>query len=310
MSWFHTREAADGVWLVAEPGHVNSWLIEGRDSAALLDTGLGIAPIRPVATALTDRPVSVVNTHHHFDHTGGNHEFDDIAIHERGAELLGSPPPPELIAAYLDYTRALIAAADARRGDDRAYLHLLTADADPRPLPPGMDESSWRIRPSRATRVLSEGQRIDVGGRLLTVLHTPGHTPDCICLLDERDGLLFAGDTINTGPIYAQLPESELDDLARSARRLAELEPEVRLVLVSHFGRAVADARLLREVADGLELVAAGEAELHPARDCVGEPALEASFDRFSVLVPALAPSAVWSGMVADSAAVTAGQPA
>ena len=58
------------------------------------------------------------------------------------------------------------------------------------------------------------------------VLHTPGRSPDSICLLDEKNGLLFGGDTINTGPIYAQLEDSDVAAFARStaapcsARRL------------------------------------------------------------------------------------------
>jgi glyoxylase-like metal-dependent hydrolase (beta-lactamase superfamily II) len=288
VSWFHTREVASGAWLVAEPGHVNSWLVEGSGSAVLIDSGLGIAPIRPVVEALSHRPLRVVNTHHHFDHVGGNHEFSDISIHHLGADLLDLAPPPEVISAYLRYTRALLEAAGARREDDRAYLHLLTADADPRPLPPGLDESNWRILPTRATRLLSDGDRLALGERALTVLHTPGHSADSICLLDEREGLLFAGDTINTGPIYAQFPDADLDLLARSARRLAELESEIRLVFVSHFGRAVADPRLLGEVADGMEAIAGGDAVLSPARDCLGAKVQEARFSRFSVLLPAL----------------------
>jgi len=45
MSWFQTRQLHAGVWLVAEPSHVNTWLVAGRERAVLLDTGLGIAPI-------------------------------------------------------------------------------------------------------------------------------------------------------------------------------------------------------------------------------------------------------------------------
>ena len=81
--WFYTRTIGPGIWLIAEPQHVYSYLIEGSDQAALIDTGLNIAPIRPVAEALTDRPLKVINTHYHFDHIGGNHEFDEIAKEER-----------------------------------------------------------------------------------------------------------------------------------------------------------------------------------------------------------------------------------
>jgi glyoxylase-like metal-dependent hydrolase (beta-lactamase superfamily II) len=286
VSWFHTRELHPGVWLVAEPSHVNTWLVAGQERAVLLDTGLGIAPIRPVAEGLTDRPVSVLNTHSHFDHVGGNHEFEEIVIHELGAPRLQEEVPPALLADYLGYTRRLLAAADEYRRADGELFHLLTPDSDPRPLPEGFDAGSWRIPASRATSTLRDGDRVDLGGRVLTVLHTPGHSPDSICLLDERDGLLFAADTINTGPLYAQLPDSDLEAFTASARRLADLEPELRSVLVHHFGRVAVEPAFLPAVADAFETVLAGEASSTAAKDCLGHDVREVSFVGFSILLP------------------------
>jgi glyoxylase-like metal-dependent hydrolase (beta-lactamase superfamily II) len=126
-----------------------------------------------------------------------------------------------------------------------------------------------------------------LGGRDLTVLHTPGHTPDCICLLDEHNGVLFGGDTINTGPIYAQLADSDVQAFAESTRRLADLASSIRVVYVPHFVRYAVDPLFLAEVADGFEQVAAGEAPLHLAEDYIGYPVQEASFDRFSIFIAA-----------------------
>jgi glyoxylase-like metal-dependent hydrolase (beta-lactamase superfamily II) len=287
MNWFTTRELHPGVWLVAEPGHVNTWLVAGSERAVLLDTGLGMVPIRPVAEQLTDRPVSVLNTHSHFDHIGGNHEFEEIAIHELGAAALEEAVPEALLADYLDYARELVAAAHMYRRMDRSFFHLLTADSDPRPLPEGIGRGSWRIPVSRATTTLREGEKVDLGGRELTVLHTPGHSPDGICLLDERDGLLFAADTISTGPIYAQLPDSDLEAYAASTRRLAELAPELRSVLVHHFGRVAVEPSFLPAVADAFETVCAGEGVSAPAKDCLGRVAREVRFEGFSILLAA-----------------------
>jgi glyoxylase-like metal-dependent hydrolase (beta-lactamase superfamily II) len=287
MSWFQTRELHPGVWLVAEPSHVNTWLVAGRERAVLLDTGLGIAPIRPVAERLTDRPVSVLNTHAHFDHIGGNHEFGEIAIHELGAPALEQEVSPALLADYLVYTRRLLAAADDYRRTDGELFHLLTPDSDPRPLPDGFDAAGWRIPVSHATSTLRDGDRVDLGGRTLTVLHTPGHSPDSISLLDERDGLLFAGDTINTGPIYAQLPDSDVQAFAASARRLADLAPELRSVLVHHFGRVAVEPAFLLAVAEAFETLRAGELRSVAARDCLGRDAREVVFAGFSILLPA-----------------------
>src|SRR5215831_18360112 len=155
----------------------------------------------------------------------------------------------------------------------------------PRALPADFDQAAWSYAPTTATRILREGDKVDLGGRDLTVLHTPGHTPDSICLLDERNGVLFGGDTINTGPIYAQEPDSDVEAFARSTRRLADLASSVRVVYVPHFVRYAVDPLFLAEVADGFEQLAAGEAALRPNEDCRGSPVQEASFQRFSIFV-------------------------
>jgi len=285
--WFLIREVVDDVWLLGEPGHVNSWLVIGSERSALVDTGLGFAPLRPVVESLTRTPVFVINTHHHLDHVGGNHEFDDVSIHRAGAALLEETPSTELVSAYLNYTRGLLAAARRYRAIDRAFFHLLTADADPRNLPAAFDANAWEPRPSRATTLLRDGTRLDLGGRCLTVLHTPGHSEDSICVLLEDEGLLFTGDTVNTGPIYAQFPDSDLSAFAQSTQRLSAMRQDVSRLLVSHFGRVVAEPRLLAAVADGFASVAAGEASLEASTDCLGMPVLEAAFDDFSILLPA-----------------------
>jgi glyoxylase-like metal-dependent hydrolase (beta-lactamase superfamily II) len=284
--WFDVREIEPQVWVIAEPGHVNSFLIEGSDSAVLMDTGLGVADIRAVVSRLSGKPLLVVNSHHHFDHTGGNGLFSEIAIHRSGRELLGQPAPDGLAAGYMAYTQRLIDAWAGYKQADDAYFHLLTRETLVRPLPAGFDAGSYAVVPSRATRVLDDGEVLDLGGRQLRVLHTPGHSPDSICLLDEENGLLFGGDTINTGPIYAHLDGSDVADFARSTERLAALRSSVRRVFVCHFMRYENEGALLAEVSEGFERITSGDAPYRDNTDCLGFPVREACFDHFSVFVP------------------------
>ncbi len=283
--WFDVRRLAPGVHLIAEPGHVNSFLVEGSERAVLLDTGLGVADIRAVAESLSGKPLQIVNSHYHFDHSGGNRLFSDIAIHRSGAELLARPAPEGLAAAYMAYTRRLIDAWPGFQELDNIYFHLVTADTLVRPLPPTFDPSDYRVVPSQATRLLEDGDVLDLGDRELRVLHTPGHSPDSICLLDERNGLLFGGDTINTGPIYAQLEDSDVEAFARSTRRLSELKGEVSRVFVCHFMRVDNAPALLGEIADGFERIVAGGVSYRNNRDCLEYPVREACFDHFSVFL-------------------------
>ncbi len=271
---------------MAEPSQVNSFLIAGRECAAAIDTGLGIAPIRPVHAALTMLPTIVVNTHYHPDHVGGNHEYEEIAIHEAGSEAITRPVPEQLLREYMTFAHHLIATGRAIRELDDEYLHMLSAESIPREFPQDFDPTAWTIVPSAATRHLRDGDRVDLGGRVLTVIHTPGHSPDSICLLDEHSGLLFAGDMVATGPIYGHFPDSDLDAFALSARRLADLGDDVGLVLVGHFGRPVAEPSILNDLADGLERLLAGEIEPGPFHDLHLNPVKLARFDRVGMTLP------------------------
>jgi glyoxylase-like metal-dependent hydrolase (beta-lactamase superfamily II) len=284
--WFAVQKVDSGVWLIAEPGHVNSWLVEGHDRAVLIDTGLGIGPIRALAQSLTHAPVSVVNTHAHFDHIGGNREFSDVTIHELGVAKLRQGVPPERLTAYLAYTRRVIAAADQYRKLDQRYFFLVDDTSDPRPLPSGFKDEDWRIGPSEATSIVGDGDKIDLGGRCLTVLHTPGHSPDSISLLDEAAGILFAGDTINTGPIYAHLPDSDIDQFAASVARLKMLSASLHVICMSHFGRAIAHPWILDEVAQAFIQLKQGDVPLSASQDALGRPVAQARFAHFSILLP------------------------
>lgn len=284
-SWFATRELEAGVFLISEPAHVNSFLIEGTSAAALIDTGLGIGDIRRAAEELASHDVFALNTHYHFDHSGGNHLFPARLIHEVGASAIQRPVDPDLYRRYSQFIGQLLEALPRFGELDGQFFHFLSDETTPRALPADFDLSSWSYQPTEATRTLRDGDKVELGGRDLTVLHTPGHTPDCICLLDEKNGVLFGGDTINTGPIYAQLGDSDVEAFAKSTRRLADLANSVRVVYVSHFARYAVDPLFLTEVADGFERLCAGEAALHPAKDYIGYPVQEARFKRFSIFI-------------------------
>ncbi len=81
---------------------------------------------------------------------------------------------------------------------------------------------------------MHDGDHIDLGGRSLTILATPGHTPDAICLFDAANGLLFTGDTYYPGTIWIYRPETNLAAYDASVRRLATLAPQVQIVLGAH----------------------------------------------------------------------------
>ena len=100
-------------------------------------------------------------------------------------------------------------------GADWQFPEVLAHPADWREIRRGNPECEMCLRPLRA------GDRLDLGGRSLEVIETPGHTPGSIALLDRERRLLFGGDNVSDRPVFLFLPGASLTDYLASLRRLA-----------------------------------------------------------------------------------------
>lgn len=220
--WYETVPFADGVTLIHEPWmpffyRCNMWLIRGRDRDLLIDAGLGAVPLRPHVPALdrrpNDRPVTLLLSHTHFDHIGGAHEFDDRLVHAAEADIAANPTnPATLFDKYASGGR-----------DTEMFIGL----------PPDWDATAYRIKPAPGTTIVGEGTRIDLGDRVLTVLHTPGHSPGHLSLFEEKTGILFAQDVVYDGPLVDNCYHSDIAVYRATMDRLRGLRP--RIVHGGHF---------------------------------------------------------------------------
>jgi len=131
-------------------------------------------------------------------------------------------------------------------------------------LPKGFDAKTYATRPWKITAYVHDGDRIDLGGRKLEIIATPGHTPDAISLLDRANGLLFTGDTYYPAPIWLYRPETDLDAYSVSIRRLAALAPQVKMVLGTH-NVPIASPFVLARLVTAFDAVRAGKVLMTPA---------------------------------------------
>ena len=286
-AWFQVGEIEPRLHLVAEPGHVASWLVAGSDRCMLLDTGLGLADISAAISPFASAPTFVVNSHVHFDHVGGNRLFEHTEMHELGPEWIAAGCRDEHLLAYRELARGMDESWKRLHDADRDGWFLIGPDEMLRPWPERrIAEIGWRISAPEPTRLLADGDTIELGDRRLRVIHTPGHAPDHICLVDEVAGILFAQDQAYYGPHLIYEEGSDAAVFARSARRLAdELAGQIRVVYAAHCLRPSIPPRFLGELADAAESVAAGEAPLSPMSGMFGEPVIGADFGHFSILV-------------------------
>jgi glyoxylase-like metal-dependent hydrolase (beta-lactamase superfamily II) len=282
--WFSVREAGPGVYLIAEPGHVNSYLVVGEDLALLYDTGMGIGEIATEVRTLTKLPLLVVNSHHHYDHRGGNASLlgvaKEFAAHADGAPLHEAPAPREWLTAYAHIAEHMRARYESLHAlDANGGFFLTDSRIEVRPVP---ELSHWRIEAVRPTRLLREGDEIDLGGRRLAVLHTPGHSPDGVCLWEAETGVLLAGDTLISGTFFAHVTGADVPAFAESTRRLAELP--VTAALLGHNLRHRESRGFVADVAAAFAAVRDGRTRPARSTDMFGVTAWRHDFDGFAVL--------------------------
>ncbi len=260
QAWFEVFEIRPGVLAIYEPGQfeeVISWLILGSERALLFDTGLGIGDVRRLVGELTGLEVAVLNSHTHSDHVGGNHAFEVV------------------YGTGLEYTRS-----STRGRSHEEVAEFVGPGWIWKETPDGFTADAYRSRPFEITRVVGDGDRLDLGGIELEVLLTPGHAPDSLCLLDRQRRLLFTGDTFYPATLYAHLPGSSFADYEATAERLAGLASEVDLVLPAHNEPTMPAAELVR-LRDAFRSLRDGATPF-----VLTDGNREYDFGRFSILVP------------------------
>jgi len=201
-TWFKIDQIDPLTFAIHEPHYWQRtvmYLLVGNKRALIFDTGSGLADLSAVTRELTSLPVTALASHMHWDHIGCHSRYARIA----------APAIPEL--RHRTHGRWLV---PARRST----------------LTP-------RARSLRVTEWIEPGSIIDLGGRELALLLTPGHTPDSISLHDRARKQLFVGDFVYDGPLtFGLLPGSDFSAARSSAHHLAALS-DVNMVLPGHYGR-------------------------------------------------------------------------
>lgn len=204
--WFRHERVHPSIQRLWEP-HVhpffraNIWFVQGREADLVIDFGMGLASLSASLQRNASRPLLAVATHVHVDHVGSFHEFDERLGHRLEAEAFAAAPDSSTLAHMF-----------------RDLPHPVSR------LPaPGWAPEDFTVRSAPLTRVLEEGDAIDIGDFSFRVLHLPGHSPGSIGLLDEDNGILFSGDAVYPGTLVDDIPGADIERYIETMRRLMAL---------------------------------------------------------------------------------------
>ena len=231
--WFYVKELCEinpaipeNIFGIAEWGHVErvvSYLFVGKKKALLFDSGMGIGDISKcvkeavLEVSKKNLPVSLINSHCHYDHIGGNHYFDEIAIFDDKFSKR---------IAKVGYKNKEILPC-VINGFDKDYE-----------IPEMFSKESYCVRPFKYNRLVKDGTPLNFEPFRFSIVHTPGHTSDSICLYENNHKLLLTGDTLYLADIYLFFRNSDLGAYLSSVQRLSELQSDsgVKAILPSHNG--------------------------------------------------------------------------
>lgn len=220
--WFTINHIDANTHIISEYRHweeTHCYLLNGSKRSLLIDTGLGICNIYNEVVKLTDNPISAVATHIHWDHIGGHKYFPDFYAHKNELNWLNGEYP-----LTVEQIKKMVI--------DRCDL------------PEGYNVDNYELFQGTPTRVLNDNDVIDLGDRLIHVLHTPGHAPGHMCFFEPQRGYLFTGDLVYRDTLFAYYPSTDPEAYLASLERVVELS--VSRVFPAHHSLDIKPEILLR----------------------------------------------------------------
>ncbi len=205
MNKLPVQPIGDGVYLLNEFDGTNCYLVIGSEKALLIDCGTGFCDLRGAAEALCSVPVICAATHGHVDHIGGAGQFEAIYVHEDDCRLLNKIQMSTAARKLFLAGNGAVKAHGFTVKDVKRYAHKPTL------LP------------------MKDGDTFNLGDRVITVRHTPGHTKGSVALIDEKAKIIFSGDNV-CDALWMHLPGStSLEEWLPSAEWLYEKSKEYRI---------------------------------------------------------------------------------
>lgn len=220
--WFTIDQIDADTYIISEYRHweeTHCYLINGSKRSLLIDTGLGICNIYDQVVKLTDKPVTAVATHIHWDHIGGHKYFPDFYAHREELDWLNGKFP-----LSIETIRSMVI--------DRCDL------------PENYDVNTYTLFQGKPTRILKDHDEIDLGGRVIEVLHTPGHSPGHLCFWEKKRGYLFTGDLVYKDTLFAYYPSTDPNAYLDSLEKVAALP--VKRVFPAHHSLDIQPEILIR----------------------------------------------------------------
>ena len=189
------------------------YLVEGDTKAILIDAGTKIKDLDKLVASITDKPVTLVATHVHPDHTG----------------------------SAIDY-----------------FPEIYINPADTIGIPEFMPNYKGKVC------FLTDGEILDLGGRTLEVVFTPGHTPGSTTFVDKDAAYGFSGDSFGSGNLLLGVDFSTLISTCKKMSAVIE-KYDIKYLYPGHyFGMNKETPQRVKDMITMSEDILSGKAQGEP----------------------------------------------
>jgi glyoxylase-like metal-dependent hydrolase (beta-lactamase superfamily II) len=243
--FFTTKEIAPKTTVIGGLGNELCYLLEGAERALLIDALTGAGNLRAFCRELTDLPITLVNTHGHLDHAGGNFDFGKCFIHPDDIPLVYEIET----AGRMDFVTNMMKTTGRN-------VFLSEEDfTGPRPI---------------KTFPVTGGHVFDLGGRKIEVIAVPGHTRGTIVLLDRDSRLLFSGDACNVNTLLFLPHSTSVEEYRESLFHFKTFQPYFDVMWGGH-GLSEVPKIIIDEAIELCDEILAGTDEAEP-NEFLGRP--------------------------------------
>ena len=254
--WYSSKEIGVKTWVIQEPGFdENMYLLEGQDSSLLIDAGFGMGNLRDFVKSLTSKPLIIVNTHFHPDHTGGDYEFPFVCIGARDMEYAKPFLNPKVVQQITSQMLRDITIADS--------LKFPESQVEKTILIPVNDNYIFKL-----------------GDRNVQVINVPGHTPGSIFLHDVKNKTLYTGDNMQTTWLFFKESLS-VGTYMQSLEKLNRIKGGYNVLYPGH-GKPL-DIAILNELKQCCQQILSGKCEEKPYHSMIGQDGISCTYKTVTI---------------------------
>ena len=196
MIYLDDYHAAEEIGLrtyrIDEKGMANCYLLIGKESALLIDTGCGAGNLKKCVLKLTDKPVTVAVTHRHPDHIGSVRQFGEYYAHANDLSFVYNLMCLPLFSKFM-----------VKQGG-------------------GLVEPCSNLHRRVKVLTMENMKKFDLGNRIVVVRLISGHTSGSVAFVDEKERFIFTGDDVNPH-LWMHLPGcTSLEEWLKGAELVME----------------------------------------------------------------------------------------